>query len=128
MRLFIGFLIPEGEKDVLLKLQSEITDLGIECKNVERENIHLDLSFLGETPEEEVGRMKKDLETIAKHHRKFEVTLCSMKAIPSKTFIRVLALDVKDEGNILGKIQEEISQKIGGDAKPLTLLFAELGA
>jgi len=118
MRLFVGFLLPEEYKDFVLKLQSEITTLDVDCKNVEQENLHLSMSFLGETAEEDAEKIKKDLAKIAAKFKKIDVTICGAKAIPSKNFIRVIALDVREETGTLEKLLDEIRRKIGGDVKP----------
>jgi 2'-5' RNA ligase len=118
MRLFIGFLLPEEQKQFVLRLQEEISALGVDCKNVERENLHLSMSFLGETSEEDAEKIKKDLTKIASKFKKIDATVCGTKAIPSKNFVRVIALDVHEESGVLDKLLEEIRQKIGGDVKP----------
>jgi RNA 2',3'-cyclic 3'-phosphodiesterase len=118
MRLFVGFLLPEEYKDFVLKLQSEITTLDVDCKNVEQENLHLSMSFLGETAEEDAEKIKKDLAKIAAKFKKIDVTICGAKAIPNKNFFRVIALDVTEGSGSLDKLLEEIRQRIGGDVKP----------
>jgi 2'-5' RNA ligase len=118
MRLFVGYLLPEEQKQFVLRLQSEIGSLGADTKNVENENLHLSMSFLGETAEEDAKKIESDLEEIASKFKKIDVTLCGTKAIPSKSFLRVIALDVHEESGNLNKLIEEIRLKIGGDAKP----------
>jgi 2'-5' RNA ligase len=118
MRLFIGYLIPEEQKQFVLKLQTEIGALGADCKNVEKENLHLSMSFLGETSEDDAEKIKKDLNEIATKFKKIDVAICGTKAIPSKTFVRVIALDVSDGSGVLDKLLDEIGKKIGGDVKP----------
>jgi len=118
MRLFVGFLIPEEHKPLILRLQSEIAELGTDSKNVEKENLHISMSFLGETAEADAEKIKKDLEGVAKKFKKFDVMLCGTKAIPSKNFIRVIALEITEASGMLDKLLDEIRQKIGGDVKP----------
>lgn len=118
MRLFVGYLIPEELKPKILELQQEINNLEIECKHVEKENLHINFSFLGENSEEDAEKIKKDLDGIAQKFKKMEVDLKGVRAIPDKKFTRVLALDVTDSQGSLQKLTEEIIQKIGGDVKP----------
>lgn len=118
MRLFVGYLIPDDAKPRIIELQREISEFGIECKHVEKENLHINFSFLGESGAEEAEKIKKDLDDIAKGFKKIEVSLKGVKAIPDKKFTRVLALDVSDSEGTLLKIMDEIIQRIGGDVKP----------
>ncbi len=118
MRLFVGYLLPEEAKPGIAKLQEEIDSIGIECKHVEKENLHVNFSFLGETSEEDAKKIKNDLDGIAHNFSKIEVDIKGVRAIPDKKFTRVLALDVADSQNTLQKIMDEIMQKIGGDVKP----------
>jgi len=118
MRLFVGFLLPEEQKEFVLKLQSEISGLGADYKSVERGNLHLSMTFLGETAEEDAEKIKKDLAKIAAKFKKIDITVCGTRAIPNKNFIRVIALDILDESKKLNELLDEIRKKIGGDAKP----------
>jgi len=118
MRLFVGYLIPEEVKPKILELQQEINNFDIDCKQVERENLHINFSFLGENSEEDAEKIKNDLNEIAQKFRKIEVVLKGVRAIPDKKFTRVLALEVIDAQNNLRKLMEEIVQRIGGDVKP----------
>lgn len=126
MRLFIGFLVPSDIKATILKLQQELGETGADCKHVEAENLHLSMSFLGETAEEEVGEIKQSISEIAKNFRKIEVVVGGAKTIPSKNFVRVVALDVNDSGMELEKIMEEIRKRIGGDVKPSHLTICRV--
>lgn len=118
MRLFVGFLLPEEQKQFVIMLQSEISGLEVDCKNVERKNLHISMSFLGETSEEDAEKIKKDLAKVASKFKKMDIAVCGTKAIPSKNFVRVIALDVTEASGSLEKLLEEIRQKIGGDVKP----------
>lgn len=126
MRLFIGFLIPDDKKYQILTLQSELSNLEIDCKNVENRNLHISMSFLGEVSEIDAKRIESDLDKIADNFKKIKVELQGLKAIPDKKMIRVIALDVKDSGSMLAKLSDEIAQKIGGDVKPPHLTLSRI--
>lgn len=118
MRLFIGFLIPEEAKKQIFELQREIAETGADCKNVEAANLHISMSFLGETPESGVESLGQEISEIADAFKKFEVLIERAKAIPSEKFVRVVALDITGLDGNLGKIMEAIRRKVGGDIKP----------
>lgn len=118
VRCFIGFLLPENVRKEILSIQEEMKKWPITCKFVETENLHVCLSFLGDVNEQEVERIKKELDSIGKNYSKFEASIGRIKPIPSENYIRVLVLDVLDEGGILEKIRKDVVQRIGGDSKP----------
>lgn len=126
MRLFIGFLIPEEYKQEIAQLQSEIGQLEIDCKNVEKENLHISMSFLGETAEDDAEKIKNDLAEMVSGFKKFTVDVGGMRAIPSKNFVRVIALEISENSGILTKLLDEIRTKIGGDVKPPHLTLSRL--
>lgn len=118
MRAFIGILIPESVKDAVMKVEKELDGIGIVGKYVERENLHINLSFLDEITEEESQEIMAKLDMIAKGCRKFNATLAVLKAIPNEKFTRVIALEVNQEKDILNSIVREVKKSIGGDTKP----------
>lgn len=118
MRAFIGILIPDSVKDAVLKVEKELDGIGIVGKYVERENLHINLSFLDEITEEESQEIMAKMDMIARGYEKFKATLTSLKAIPSEKFTRIIAFDVMQEKDILNSIMREIKKSIGGDMKP----------
>src|SRR5437867_10743475 len=116
VRLFIGILIPENMKKQIVSLQNELAKLPMQCKFIEKENLHISLSFLGETPENGVESIKEKLEQITQTYQKFNATVSGIKLIPGQNYVRVIALDVRD--GILKQISQHIKTYIGGDVKP----------
>ncbi len=114
-RLFIGVMLPEGLKDNVILLQDKVKKF-VDAKFVERENLHMSLSFLGQTDETGVENISSKLDTICSKHKKFEVKTGKIKFIPGLDFLRVIALDV--ESDELKGISREVKTKIGGDVKP----------
>jgi 2'-5' RNA ligase len=93
-----------------------LKNLPIDCKMVESENLHISLSFLGDIEDEKVGVLSSALDSICKNYSRFAVEIGGIRFIPSEKYIRVLALDVIDNGT-LKSLSKEIKQKIGGDVK-----------
>jgi 2'-5' RNA ligase len=118
MRTFIGIIAPESVKDVVRKLQKELQEVGVVGKYVERENLHVNLSFLGEISEEESAEIGAKMDMIAKGYKKFVVNLRGVKPIPNLKFVRVVALSVEEGKNFLTSLINDIQKSIGGDAKP----------
>lgn len=118
MRAFIGILVPDSVKDAVVKVEKELDGIGIVGKYVERENLHINLSFLDEITEEESQEIMAKMDMIAKGYKKFNASISSLKAIPNERFTRVVALNVLQEEDILNSLMSEIKKSIGGDVKP----------
>jgi 2'-5' RNA ligase len=116
VRCFIGFLVPENVKEHIVKIQGEISKLPIVCKFVEVENLHVCLSFLGET--DVVNEIIKTLDEICSNYKRFDVSIGKVRLIPNENYIRVLALDVSERTGNIEKISKDIVRQIGGDSKP----------
>jgi len=99
VRCFIGILIPEEIKPKIIELQNFLSNF-VKAKFVERENLHLCFSFLGEKNEKEIENVKEKLNEIGKNFESFEVKVKGIKLIPSQSFVRVIALNVFDEKGI----------------------------
>ncbi len=115
-RFFMGVFPPDEIVDYITFLQGEVSKLPIKCKFVERENLHISLSFLGEVPEEEIPGICERLDFVCSEHKKFTVNVSKIKLIPDENFVRVIVLDVVCEE--IFSLSENIVKKIGGDAKP----------
>ena len=111
VRCFIAVYPIKSEK--VYELQKRIKEF-IEGKEVERENMHVTLSFLGEKNERELTIIKDKLENIAKTSHKRVAILTRIKFIPNERFLRVIAIDV----NGLDDLSEIIEKEIDGDIKP----------
>lgn len=99
-----------------LKLQKQLTQLPMKIKLVEKNNLHVTISFLGEKTETEIKNIKKTVDGITEKYRKFNVKVKGLDAIPSMNYIRVIALGIKDEK--LFEISRKISKAFGGKFHP----------
>jgi len=111
VRCFIAVYPIKSQK--IYELQEKIGNL-ISGKEVEKENMHITLSFLGEKDESEINSIKEKLSKTAKNSYKREVVLTKMKFIPNDKFIRVIAIDVAG----LDDLSNIIEKEVGGDVKP----------
>jgi 2'-5' RNA ligase len=125
VRCFIGVRIPENLISKIIAIQNSLKNLPLECKLVEPENLHISLSFLGETEEKGAEEISKTLELICSNYEKFELKIGNFLFIPNENYIRVLALDAKDSG-VIRNIGLEIKQRIGGDVKPPHLTLCRI--
>lgn len=116
VRCFVGYLLTDDEKEKIVDLQKEMEKWPMKCKFVEKENLHLNFSFLGEVDENEIKKISERIDEIGKNFKRFEVEVNGLIAIPSQNYIRVLALAVIYNES-LKRVFEEITKNIGGDSK-----------
>jgi len=115
-RCFVGVMLPEDLKDDVIKIQQLVPHLPIDCKLVERENLHICLSFLGEVEDDKLDVLYKNLDRVCSKSGSLSVNVSGIKLIPSEKYVRVIVLDCfSKELENLGK---DIEKELGGDAKP----------
>ena len=117
MRCFVGVWIGAPIRNEIVSIQRIIKTLPIIAKFVEKQNLHITLSFLGNRGEDELKDLIIALKGISRKYKKFHVKIRGIKLIPSQNFIRVLALGIENS-EVLHKLSREISQKLHGDYKP----------
>jgi len=105
--------IPEELKEKIVNLQKKINNIPIIAKFVERENLHLTITFLGDIRDDEVNSIKGKLDMITKNIKKFEIILSGLRVIPNEYYIRVLGVGVKDYEKIINLIKN-VGEVIGG--------------
>ena len=113
LRLFVCIWIPDELKEKIVNLQEEIKNIPITAKFVERENLHLTITFLGNVRDEEVDSLKKKLDMTTKHIKKFQINLSGLRVIPNEYYVRVLGVGVKDSEKIIDLIKN-IGGSVGG--------------
>ncbi len=93
MRAFLGIPISNDLKSEIIKIQDRFSDFDI--KFVESENLHFNLKFFKEIDNEKVKKLKEILEKISTQFKPFEIEISGTGAFPSKSYIRVIWLGVK---------------------------------
>ncbi|WP_407308437.1 RNA 2',3'-cyclic phosphodiesterase [Desulfosporosinus sp. SB140] len=83
MRLFIGIDLPDEIKQSVLKLQSELRQLGVEGSWKSKDNFHITLEFLGELDSKTIPMITESLSSASKNHKSFMLTLGGLGAFPS---------------------------------------------
>lgn len=126
VRVFIGISVPEIIRERVDETKKKISDLKIDCKFVERENLHISLSFLGNVEDEDVVKIAAKMDALVKGYKKFVAKVGELKFIPSIKYVRVIAFDVYDSEKVLQKVSSQIKSEIGGDIKPPHLTVCRL--
>lgn len=93
MRAFLGIPVTDNLKPKIIKIQDRFSNFDI--KLVESKNLHFNLKFFKELENEKVKKLKEILEKISTQFEPFEIEISGIGAFPSKNYIRVIWLGVK---------------------------------
>ena len=112
MRTFVAIEIhDENVLDAIAKTQSEFK---IKATVVSKQNMHFTLLFLGETSEEYVEKVKKELSTIS--FQPIQVKFTHVGAFPNPLYPRVVWVGVDDDA---AKKLVELAVEVEKKLKPL---------
>jgi 2'-5' RNA ligase len=125
-RLFVGIFVPDEVKKEIAEVQDSLTKMPMRAKLVEPENLHLTLTFLGETPDEKVEEISKKLDEVCSKYKGFTTKIGGVMMIPNENYIRVVALDVKSNNDVMENLRKDIVKQIGGDSYPVHLTLARV--
>ena len=95
MRAFVALEIPGSVVDSLVQTQKELEATGADVKLVERENLHLNLKFLGELRDAEVAEAKSRLGRLSL--KGLDVTIRGVGAFPNSARPRVVWAGIAPE-------------------------------
>jgi RNA 2',3'-cyclic 3'-phosphodiesterase len=107
LRAFVAVEVPERVVDSLGEFQKEISATGADVKLVERENLHLNLKFLGEISEAQAAEVQSRLGRLSQ--RGGNVAVRGVGAFPSQSRPRVVWAGVAREHEaLLTPIAQEV--------------------
>ncbi len=112
VRAFIAVEPPFRIKDKIASLAGELEIAGIPVKPVRRENLHITLKFLGQTPPEELEKVKAVLRACAEGAEPFTVAFRGVGAFPSAERPSVLWAGAHDETGSLAGLAEELEERL----------------
>jgi 2'-5' RNA ligase len=113
LRLFTCVKIPDELREKVVALQNEMTNLPIKAKFVEKENLHLTVTFLGDTNEDKVEYLKSQLDLSVGDVKKFNLKLEGLKIIPNENYIKVIGIQVVSKE--MPELIKKVVKYIGGD-------------
>jgi 2'-5' RNA ligase len=108
-RLFVGVLVP-ALKEKAREVKEEVSELQVEGKWVEPENLHFTLRFLGEVEEFKVSQIKQSLKLKLKGAKSVPVRYKGLGVFPNGERPRVLWIGVESEG--LSEIKRRVDQAL----------------
>jgi 2'-5' RNA ligase len=109
MRCFVSIEIPEHIRSEIFHVFDKLKNSGVCSGNfVEKMNLHLTLTFLGELDEEKLESVKNVLSKI--DFRKFPVETGDIGFFPNKEFVKVLWVEIVS--NEISSLRDEIESKL----------------
>ncbi len=116
IRLFLAIRLLNALEEQIAELQKEVKKTDVDAKFVEKENLHINLKFLGSKTKKEAEEIKNCVKEAISNFKKFEIEIKGMGAFPSKSYIRVLWLGIGSGKNRLEQLYDELEnnfEKIG---------------
>ena len=113
LRIFIAVEVqPATTREQIYKILLALRETHADVKWVEKENLHITLKFLGETPEEKLPEIKKMLENLLADKKKFNISLGRIGAFPDTAHPRVIWLGVSEGSRNVGEIAKGIDAQL----------------
>lgn len=117
IRTFIALEISEAIKEEITKIQDEIKQSNsISGKWVLKDNMHLTLKFLGDTPLDKVKKVKEAIQDCFREDNLINCNVAKVGVFPNDRFARVIWVGI-EKGDIeiinLAKKIEKILSKLG---------------
>ena len=108
MRAFVGIPISQELKVKIFVIQKRFRDFDI--KLVEKENLHFNLKFLKEVPQEKIHDIRQSLEKAMGFLAPFEINIQGIGIFPSENYIRVVWLGIKQGYQEMLGLQQAIER------------------
>jgi len=112
LRTFIALDMPPEIKTALEKYVQPLKSLRGRVSWVKRENLHLTLKFLGDTPANRVDEIAVALQEVATASTPFAADIADCGAFPNDKASRVLWVGINDESGTLLKLAKAIDERL----------------
>lgn len=114
LRLFVA-VYPLEKVDRIVELQEKLAPYVV-AKFVEKQNLHITLSFIGNVPEEDKKMIEEKLNWLLKKWKSFSIRLDGLQFIPNENFIHVIGIKILNEK--LLDLARSIGKVVNGSTKP----------
>jgi 2'-5' RNA ligase len=111
LRCFIAIEIPESIKKYISELIDTLKKYNTDIKWVTRENLHITLKFLGNTPEILLPKIRESLINIVLSYKSFYIKIYATGVFPNKKYPRVIWVGIEDLV-ILNKLKKDIEDSM----------------
>ncbi len=124
VRAFIGISVSGEVRKHAVDTIEKLKSYPINAKFVEKENLHISLTFLGEINDRQVEEIKFMMNETTKRLKEFKISIGKIMLIPNEKFVRVIAIDVSSPE--LELLRKEIVENVGGKSHPAHLTLARI--
>ena len=111
LRAFLAIELDQQLRERINSIQSQMKESGADVKWVAVSNMHLTLKFLGDTQQNLINLIKKNLKAVCFSHRVFEIEIAEIGGFPSLSKPRIVWVGLKDNPP-LNRLAEAIEQKL----------------
>ncbi len=111
-RTFIAIDVDESVKHQLSSIQEQLAATGAHLKLVETPNIHVTMTFLGDTPDTKLPEIIEALRKVASEAREFDIEVKGIGVFPSLKHIRVIWAGIAGGKEEVKNIQHAIDRKL----------------
>lgn len=112
VRAFIAVELPDKIKKSIASLAGELDEAKIPVKPVRRENLHITLKFLGQSPPAELEKVKAALDACARGAEPFPLAFRGVGAFPSAERPSVLWAGAHDETGSLASLADKLEERL----------------
>ncbi len=115
-RIFLAIDIPEKIKEQINNFNEELKKLGVVANFVEKENLHINLKFFGDTEKKEKERINEKIKEVSENFNSFQLKAKDIDVFPNMNHIKVVWVGVEDKKDNLSNLQKELEnefEKIG---------------
>lgn len=108
MRLFIALPLPDEVETLLGKLIADFRQKSGNVKWVPPENVHLTLKFLGDTDEQLVSKISREIDEVARQHGVIETVVDQVGGFPNLRRPRVIWVGISQNIEAASRIARQV--------------------
>ncbi|UCG95750.1 MAG: RNA 2',3'-cyclic phosphodiesterase [archaeon] len=128
MRCFVAVDLNRDLAKQVEDIQREITNLNVDVKFVEPENLHFTLRFLGEVNESEADAIERSIGECLRGFYAFKISIHGLGYFGIPRYIRTLWLDVNEGKDEFVKLMKNVNMclKMGEENKSVHLTIGRV--
>jgi len=107
-RLFVALDLPAAVRGALARWRDGVVARVAGLRAVGEEGLHVTLCFLGGRPEAEIPRLEEVVRAAAEGAAAPQLAVAEALWLPRRRPPRVLTVELRDEGGVLGKLQARV--------------------
>lgn len=118
MRIFVGIGLPASVRDAVEDTVAPLRGKGVPVSWVAKENLHVTMKFLGETPGDRRRAVEECLSGVASRFSPFSLAAVGGGAFPGIRNPRVLWVGFLEPLELVGKLQQNMENALSGAGFP----------